>query len=319
MRLEPLTEIELGTQLAKASRERTPVECVDLSHFNRIVEHCPEDLTATVQSGMRLDTLQHALGERGQWVPLDPALPETLTVLDVLNHDLNGPRRFGFGKARDYVLGLRVALADGSLIRTGGKVVKNVAGYDLGKLFIGAGGALGIIVEATFKLLPRPRAELFFGKNCASVDELSSVLASLRSSSLRPSIIDCWRGGPSLTSGNGMMVVLGFSGTEAEVAWQAHHAAALGFSKPSDLSYDRDFWISRSRLMTRRVSVVPTGLAAAIAGLASMPFLARAGNGVLYTAEIRDPGHEPPSTRLETRAKMAFDPNHILPSLPPLL
>lgn len=316
MHLKPATQTELSSTLAGASNERTPIESVDLAHFDRIVEHCPEDLTATVQAGMRFDAFQHILATQGQWLPLDPPPSDNLTILEVLNHDLTGPRRYGFGKARDYVLGLKVVLADGTLIRTGGKVVKNVAGYDLGKVFIGAGGSLGIIIEATFKLLPRPRSECFLYKTVSAGAELQAGLTDIKKAPLRPSVIDCFRQTIFPTADNGVALVLGFSGTDAEVASQASQAASLGFSQTIGLGYDRDFWSSHARDSVLTVSVAPKTAASAIENLGTLPFISRAGNGIIYTTQQRELLKVPENTRLEERTKKAFDPKNILPRLP---
>ena len=110
-------------------------------------------MTATVEAGMS-SGLFRITRRAGQWLPIDPPNSDRTTIGDLLAHNLSGPRRFGYGTIRDYLIGIKVALANGEIIKAGGKVVKNVAGYDLCKLFIGAKHTLGIIVEATFKLRP---------------------------------------------------------------------------------------------------------------------------------------------------------------------
>ena len=132
---------------------------IGLRRLGRVLEHEPGDLTATAEAGITLDALQAALGTGGQWLPLDPPASATATLGGVLAANAAGPRRQGYGTARDLVIGMRVVAADGQLIRAGGKVVKNVAGYDLVKLYIGSLGTLGIIVDATLKLRPRPETE----------------------------------------------------------------------------------------------------------------------------------------------------------------
>ena len=139
---------------------------LSLSRLDRVVEHEPADLTVTCQAGIALDQLQRHLGKHGQFVPLGlPAgrhgLPrgEKATVGGILSANASGPSRHAYGAPRDFTIGLRVVIADGRVTKAGGRVVKNVAGYDLCKLYIGSLGTLGIIVEATFKLAPLPRAE----------------------------------------------------------------------------------------------------------------------------------------------------------------
>jgi glycolate oxidase subunit GlcD len=121
-----------------------------------IVEHDPANLTATVQAGLSLGELGKTLAGAGQFLPLDA--PNDATLGGIIAAALPGPRRHMYGAARDFVLGLEFAAADGCLYRAGGKTVKNVAGYDFGKLLVGSWGTLGIITEITLRLLPQPKA-----------------------------------------------------------------------------------------------------------------------------------------------------------------
>ena len=132
---------------------------LSLSRLNAVVEHEPADLTATVQAGLTLGELQTRLGGAGQILPLDPPGGELATIGGILAANAWGPWRHAFGSARDMTIGLRVVTGEGRITRAGGRVVKNVAGYDLCKLYVGSLGTLGVIVEATFKLAPRPREQ----------------------------------------------------------------------------------------------------------------------------------------------------------------
>jgi glycolate oxidase FAD binding subunit len=123
---------------------------------SELVEHEPGDLTCIVEAGMRLSALQEALGAHGQRLSLDP--PGDPTIAEIVDGNLSGPRRHRFGTPRDLVIGMTVVLADGTVASSGGKVVKNVAGYDLGKLFCGAGGAFGQVARVAFRLHPKPAA-----------------------------------------------------------------------------------------------------------------------------------------------------------------
>ncbi|GAC1464592.1 MAG: FAD-binding oxidoreductase [Chloroflexota bacterium] len=125
--------------------------------MDRVLEHASGDLVARVQAGTTLESVQRVLGERGQWLALDP--PERgATIGGIIAANAFGPRRFRYGGVRDLLIGFTYVLSDGTIARAGGKVVKNVAGYDLGKLFCGSLGTLGLIVEATFRLHPQPAA-----------------------------------------------------------------------------------------------------------------------------------------------------------------
>jgi glycolate oxidase FAD binding subunit len=130
---------------------------VETSGLGRIVEHAAGDLIVTAQAGVRLADLQSHLAASGQWLALDPPEPDA-TIGGVVATAASGPRRLRFGTPRDLLIGITVVLADGTVARSGGKVVKNVAGYDLGKLFTGSYGTLGVIAECTFRLHPLPGA-----------------------------------------------------------------------------------------------------------------------------------------------------------------
>ena len=157
MTLTPNSIDQLREELPKAK----VVEAMDLAAIGALIEHVPEDMTATAQAGMTLGDFQTQLTQQNQWLPADPPCPADRSIGALLAGNASGPRRFGFGTVRDWLIGIAVVLPDGRLVRNGGKVVKNVAGFDLCKLFIGSRGTLGVIVEATFKLLPKPEAEVF--------------------------------------------------------------------------------------------------------------------------------------------------------------
>ncbi|MGH2377527.1 MAG: FAD-binding protein, partial [Candidatus Limnocylindria bacterium] len=127
---------------------------LDTTALTGIVDHVPADLTVTVRAGTRFADLQAALLASGQRVPLDPPHAGSATVGGVVAANSNGFNRTRYGGVRHLVIGTTTALADGTLARSGGRVVKNVAGYDLNKLLIGSLGTLGIVVETTWKVLP---------------------------------------------------------------------------------------------------------------------------------------------------------------------
>ena len=177
--MTPGSAEELAETLAEAAREGRAVlpvgggratsmgeapERQDLelctAGLDRIVEHSQADLTCTVEAGVTLERLQQQLGEAGQFLPLDPRNSPGHTVGGALASGWTGPLRMRFGSPREFVIGMRVALPDGKLVRSGGRVVKNVSGYDTSKLHLGALGTLGVIVEVSFKVFPRPPARL---------------------------------------------------------------------------------------------------------------------------------------------------------------
>ncbi len=139
----------------------TPPEAVDvlldLRRLERVLEHNPGDLVVSAEAGIPLATVQQQVGRHGQLLGLDPPEPGA-TLGGILSTNASGPRRLRYGTSRDLLIGVTVVLADGTVARAGGKVVKNVAGYDLMKLFCGALGTLGVVVETSWRLHPRPPA-----------------------------------------------------------------------------------------------------------------------------------------------------------------
>jgi FAD/FMN-containing dehydrogenase len=129
---------------------------VTTRRLNRVINHEPADLVATAEAGITLREFQKHLAQAGQWLPIDPPDDGRATLGGVVATGLGGAHGFGFGLPRSYVIGMRLVLADGRAIKAGGNVVKNVAGYDLCKLFTGSYGTLGLITELTFKLRPLP-------------------------------------------------------------------------------------------------------------------------------------------------------------------
>jgi FAD/FMN-containing dehydrogenase len=310
MTFRPANKEELAEILRSANQRRSHVGSVDLSAFNRILEHTPEDMTVTVEAGVTVANLQTALAQRGQWLPIDPPHADRLCIASLLSTSASGPRRHGFGTIRDHLIGLQVVLADGRLVRSGGKVVKNVAGFDLLKLFVGARDSLGLILEATFKLLPLPEAEHFVGVMCHTPEDCRRVIDSVLESNLTPTVLDCHNVGARQA---GALVVLGFAGTYEEVDWQLSQSTALGFMESATLDHERAFWKETSPAV-HRVSVLPSRVTETIGKLGYVPFVARAGNGVIYYRSGVPPVSTLP-TPLLRRVKDIFDPNRILPDL----
>src|ERR1700682_5033475 len=120
MILAPVNLAELSAQLAEGFRSGSAVEGVNLDRLNRVLNYAPEDMTVTVEGGLALQTLQEQLREHGQWLPTDPPEPRgPMNIATLITENRSGPRRYGYGTIREYLLGLRVALADGRIIRSG--------------------------------------------------------------------------------------------------------------------------------------------------------------------------------------------------------
>jgi glycolate oxidase FAD binding subunit len=202
-----------------------------LKRMNRLLEHEPGDLTATVETGITLSALQGELGKRGQWLSLDPAHADKATLGGVLSSNAAGPRRHLYGSCRDLLIGVTVITAAGATVKGGGKVVKNVAGYDLPKLFIGAFGTLGVIVEATVKLRPRPDADRLVIARFARLKEAGAAARAVMASDLLPSALDLLDGEALRAlgqgSGDGAALLMGVDGIPEQVEWQCAEVERL--------------------------------------------------------------------------------------------
>ena len=132
---------------------------LDVTGLDRIVDHTPGDLTATVEAGITIASLQEALGRHGQFLAVDPPLPDRATLGGTLAVGVSGPLKWQYGSIRDTVIGMKVVQADGTVTKSGGQVVKNVSGFDMARMHIGAFGTLGVIAEVSLKLTPRPAGE----------------------------------------------------------------------------------------------------------------------------------------------------------------
>ena len=199
-------------------------------NLNRITDYAPADLTVTVQAGVTVADLQETLAAHGQFLPLDIALPMQQTIGGIIATRAGSLRRLTSGSVRDSLLGVSVLNGRGEWVKGGGKVVKNVAGYDLPKLYCGSFGTLGLIAEATFKVAPLPSASatcvLPLDPNHNSEDVLDHLLAS----ALMPSFLYLLN--PSAAqaavpeASPAQYVVLGFDGDSEAVAWQTETLGA---------------------------------------------------------------------------------------------
>ena len=203
---------------------------ISTRRLNRIVEHEPADLIAVTEAGVTLESFNLALAQKGQWLPLDPPDDARATIGGVVATGLGGPHQFGYGAPRRHVIGMKVVLADGTLIRVGGRVVKNVAGYDLCKLFTGSYGTLGIIVEVNFKLRPLPfetRSMLVSGEredllHCAR-EIIRSRLFPVAVELLSPAMARA----AGLTENTQPLLMLKFDGSSTAVTQQVFTASEL--------------------------------------------------------------------------------------------
>ncbi len=186
---------------------------VDLTAMNEVVEYPARDMTITVQAGMTVDRLRQILSAERQRLPIDIPFARRATIGGSIAAHLSGPRRFGFGTLRDYVIGLRFIDDHGHEVQGGGRVVKNVAGYDLCKLHTGAFGSLGIITQVTLKLRPLPETHACASFSCPR-GALAEVLNRLHATATRPVYVEVQG------EADQCRLTVGFEENASAVAWQ---------------------------------------------------------------------------------------------------
>ena len=224
---------------------------INTSRLNQIVEHEPADLIAIAQAGVTLNDFNAKLAENGQWLPLDPPNDGRATLGGVVATGIGGPQQLGYGRPRGSVIGMKVVLADGSRIKAGGRVVKNVAGYDLCKLFAGSFGSLGIITELNFKLRPLPASEATVIAS-GSIDDLRAGARAVLEARLFPVASE-------IVSER---LLVRFAGNEKGVLFQIEQARKL-LKDAEIVMHDADLWrkIAAERVSENRIRKEPTGTA----------------------------------------------------------
>jgi glycolate oxidase FAD binding subunit len=202
-----------------------PASCdliIDTGRLDKILEHTAGDLVVSVQAGVRLDDLANMLAVAGQRLALDPP-GSSGTVGGLIATGAAGPLRYRYGSPRDLLIGITVIRADGTIAKAGGKVVKNVAGYDIGKLFAGSYGTLGLITEATFRLHPLPESTAWVTLDCPDPATAAAAVRAIAESPVTPSAIELdW---PSAASSISVSALL--EGDETSVAGRADRLGQL--------------------------------------------------------------------------------------------
>jgi glycolate oxidase FAD binding subunit len=289
-----------GTGLGWGSPPSSCDLVIDMSSMGQVIEHAAGDLVARVQAGATIGHLASVLAAAGQELALD--VPAGATVGGIVATGTAGPRRFRYGAPRDLLIGITVVRADGVIAHSGGKVVKNVAGYDLGKLFAGSQGTLGLITEATFRLHPLPGAVAYVTAEFGPAERASAAAAasSAAGSALVPSAVELdWPGGSSRPLRVGVLL----EGTPTGVAERAKQMSELLASggtpgvQVSDAPPQR--WgqlpspstVVRVTFWVGKLAGVLDAIAAAGASAGVRPAVSgSAGAGVLYAC--LDPGTE---------------------------
>ena len=209
-----------GTKLGVGN----PPEQVDLvlstSRLDQVLEYEPADLTVTVEAGIRLATLQEGLAKHGQYLSLDPPYADRCTIGGMTATNASGPSRLRYGSTRDLVLGMRVVQSSGTVVKSGGKVVKNVAGYDLNKLYLGSFGTLGVITEVSLKLQPLPELERTVLLTFTETGEAINVASEIAASQLLPTFLNLFVNGAPLTEAPEPCLLIGLDGHPETVEWQ---------------------------------------------------------------------------------------------------
>ena len=218
-----------GTGMAVGEPPSRAGIVLGMRRLARVVEHEPGDLTVTVEAGLTLDGLQDALRARGQWLSLDPPDGARATVGGLIAANAAGPRRQLYGTVRDLLIGVTVVTAAGDVVRGGGRVVKNVAGYDLPKLFVGSWGTLGVVVDATFKLRPRPDDERLVAARFDRLKDCGAAVRAVLGGDLIPNAVEILD--PTAAAALGLAaaatLVVGFDGLLEQIDWQVAELATL--------------------------------------------------------------------------------------------
>jgi glycolate oxidase FAD binding subunit len=261
MVFEPVNEVELATALRYADSAGlsviprgggsklgwgNPPTRADLvlstTRLNRVIEHAWADLTVSVEAGCTIGTLQDTLAQHGQRIAIDPLWPEHATVGGLLSTNDSGTLRIRYGGLRDLIIGATIALPDGTLASSGGKVVKNVAGYDLPKLVTGALGTLGVITRAVFRLHPLPHQVRSFTFVVRDAADANRLMLAIQDSKLAHTGLQV-----RFNSGSQPEVDIRFDGTDEGLAAQTETLRKLAAPATETHSND-DVWYARQHL-----------------------------------------------------------------------
>jgi len=254
-----------GTKLGWGNSPARADLIVLTSRLSKIIEHAWADLTVSAEAGCTIQKLQETLAQHGQRLALDPLWPRKATIGGVLSTNDGGALRLRFGALRDLIIGVTIALPDGTLASSGGKVVKNVAGYDLPKLVTGALGTLGVITRAVFRLHPLPRNTRSFSISTADVVEMQQFVLAVQNSKLAHTSLQSHFSSDASPASDIL-----FEGTEAGLAAQEVQlrklSALASFSEASTSKWTarEELWAAFSDsagTTIAKISILPANLA----------------------------------------------------------
>lgn len=304
----PIYIIGGGTSLDFGRPAKKEGVGLSLARLNRVVDYPARDMTITLEAGVTMQQLALALAKENQQLPIDVPQAEQATIGGVVATNFNGPRRYGLGSMRDYVIGINAIDGCGMAFKGGGRVVKNVAGYDFCKLLTGSLGTLGVISQLTLRLQPIAEQSSLAVCSPADLDEAEKLLAALSHSDTTPVAVELltgpsWVADPTLSQGltdrepTNLHLVVGFEGTAIEVDWMLARIAEQwkeqGITRHDTIkgSTAVDFWRRLAEFpavdapLVLKASVRPSGTTKVIAAAREIDpqcsIQAHAGNGVV--------------------------------------
>jgi glycolate oxidase FAD binding subunit len=279
-----------GTKIDWSADPEAPRTILSTARLDRVLAHRDGDLTATVESGATLASVNRELSRRGQWLPLDPAWADRTTIGGLVATNDAGPRRHRYGSPRDLIIGIEIARCDGVRAKAGGIVVKNVAGYDMSRLFTGSCGTLGLILNATFKLYPLPAASRTVVVHLPDYAAAGAIVDAINSSQLTPTAIEL--------ASHPLRALIRFESTERSVQHQADQAVRLaagsgGRAEVAAGAIEHRNWVDYAerpwtgRGIVLKIASLPAALTATLTAIAAVSqgceweAVGRAGLGVL--------------------------------------
>jgi glycolate oxidase FAD binding subunit len=225
----PIYPVGGGTSLDYGLNPKAAGVALSLAGLNRVVDYPARDMTITVKAGITMRKLADVLAVERQELPIDVPQAEQATLGGVIATNWNGPRRYGLGTVRDYVIGIQAVDGRGNPFKGGGRVVKNVAGYDFCKLLTGSMGTLGVITQVTLRVRPRPEHSILLAAAVSTPAQAETLLAALNNSQTSSVSVVLltgaeWNNDPALNAlaatPDAIYLVVGLEGTAPEVAWQ---------------------------------------------------------------------------------------------------
>ncbi|MGB2593246.1 MAG: FAD-binding oxidoreductase [Candidatus Acidiferrum sp.] len=254
-----------GTKLGWGNPPQRADIVLSTARLDKIIEHVWADLTVSVEAGCTIEKLQSALAQHGQRLAIDPLWPERATIGGVLSANDSGSLRLRFGPLRDLIIGVTIALPDGTIASSGGKVVKNVAGYDLPKLVTGALGTLGVITRAVFRVHPLPRNTRTLSVSAGTLEKMQRVILAVQDSQLAHTALQA-----RVAHDAEPIVDILFEGTEAGLAAQeAQFRELANFADRSETSSavwtsSQELWNSANSAALAKITALPAAIAGTV-------------------------------------------------------